>query len=236
MYHWVRCGRRFLEWRYFLSDFINDFNRVKQEMRDAINADGIIITEHRSGTHIINHYALKAAAPASKFYYSHANNVPHMFYVFLTLPNPIEAIKKKWVVVTREDALRRTISNVIADQTKAFTSLQPKKRESEYDFEKILLYLHKNYLETQTAKMYLSHYECPTLFTTYEELCADLNGTVGKILDFLGIEQVCDVSLEVSPFKKQADATTEEYIQRFLEDLRHASLDVELPAIYGDIF
>lgn len=219
-----------------MSDFINDFNRVKQEMRDAVNDDGMIITEHRSGTHILSHYALKAAAPASKFYYSHANNVPYMFYVFLTLPDPIEAIKKKWVVVTREDGLRRAISNVIADQTRAFTSLQRKQKEPEYDFEKILHYLHKNYLETETAKTYLSHYECSTLFTTYEELCADLNGTVGKILDFLGIEQVNDVSLADSPFKKQADATTEEYIQRFLEDLRHASLDVELPAIYGDIF
>lgn len=219
-----------------MSDFINDFNRVKQEMRDAVNDDGMIITEHRSGTHLIKYYALPKAAPASKFYYSHANNVPHMFYVFLKLPDPIEAIKKKWVVLTREDALRRAVSNVIADQTRAFTSQARKQKEPEYDFEKILDYLHKNYLETQTAKMYLSHYECSTFFTTYEELCADLNGTVGKILDFLGIEQVNDVLLADSPFKKQADATTEAFVQRFLEDLRHASLDIELPAIYGDIF
>ena len=93
-------------------------------MRDAVNDDSIIITEHRSGTHIIRRYALPKASPASKFYYSHANNVPYMFYVFLTLPDPMKVIKKKWVVVTREDALRRAISNVIADQTRAFTSLQ----------------------------------------------------------------------------------------------------------------
>ena len=208
---------------------------MKQRTMDALNGDGILLTEHRSGTHILRDYALPKASPTSKFCHRHINGVPYMFDVFLKHPDSMQILKKKWVVLTREDGLRRAISNVTADQTRAFTFLQRKQKEPEYDFEKILDYLHKNYLETQTAKMYLSHYECSTFFTTYEELCADLNGTVGKILDFLGIEQVNQVSLADSPFKKQADATTEAFVQRFLEDLRHASLDIELPAIYGDI-
>ena len=205
---------------------MNNFMRRIEETENAINAEGIFITEKRSGTHLLRGYGIRQAAPTSRFLYRHTQHVPEIFYVFLnSLEDPIPAIKKmKWVVVTREDALRRAISNMISDQTKQHSSLQPKKRESGYDFGFILHHLHRNWVVTQTAKMYLSHHRCPVLNVTYEELCADLNATVGKILDFVGIAQANKVSLEDAPFKKQADATTEEYVQRFYNDIGNIPL------------
>lgn len=205
---------------------MNNFIQRIEETENAINAEGIFITEKRSGTHLLRGYGIRQAAPTSRFLHRHTHHVPEIFHVFLnSLEDPIAAIEKiKWVVVTREDVLRRAISHMICNQTGQYSSQDPQKGIPEYDYKSILHYLHLNWVATKTAKMYLSHYRCPVLNVTYEELCADLNATVGKILDFVGIAQVNKVSLEDAPFKKQADATTEEYVQRFYNDIGNIPL------------
>lgn len=207
---------------------MNNFIRRIKETVDAINnAKGIIITEPRSGTHLLRGYALRQAAPYSYFFYKHTHSVPSLFHIFHNHASIAEIEKIKCVLLTRKDVLRRAISHLRCNQTGQHSSRDPapKKDISEYNFESILHHLHRNWVATESTIMYLSHYRCPTLHVTYEEMCADLNGTVGKILDFVGIEQVNDVSLENSPIKKQANEITEVFVEQFNKDIGNISLE-----------
>ena len=218
-------------------------------IKRMIDSGSLLITVPRSGTHLLNRYAIPEATGGKHIPITHTHPVHKIFSGFdLIFEDPlIETEKIKCVLVTREDIFRRAISNHILHYTRQDTSLDTREKEPVYNFKKILEYLYTGWSSVKTTKTVLSHYRCPVLNVTYEELCADLNATVGKILDFVGIAQVNKVSLEDAPFKKQADATTEEYVQRFLEDIGHVPLDVvwktifrtdkkDLSAIYGDIF
>lgn len=54
------------------------------------------------------------------------------------------------------------------------------------------------------------------LAITYEELCSDYPATVSRVLDFLHIRPPRRFSLGPPTTVRQADATTEEWVERFV--------------------
>jgi trehalose 2-sulfotransferase len=51
----------------------------------------------------------------------------------------------------------------------------------------------------------------------YEDLVADYGGTVGRILDFMGVERPADLELPEPRLKKQGDDKTERWVESYLQ-------------------
>ena len=204
------------------------FIHYPTKVQHIVKLGGFILTERRSGTHILREYSLPLASGHQKggIPIAHTHELPRLFEgIFSYCDDPVKVIGRlKCVVLQRRDMLRRAISNMIMNQTHQETSLKAKKRKPDYNFAAILDCLYESRMDFRTVNVYLSYYKCSRLFVSYEELCEDLNATVGKILDFLGIEQIRDVSFADVPIQKQADEITEAFVEQFCKDIGNISL------------
>ena len=88
-------------------------------------------------------------------------------------------------------------------------------REPEFDAGLIRHCLESATNAERTWQEFFTRNEIEPLAITYEDLCADYPGTVGRVLDFLHIRPPRGFSLGEPTTVRQADALTEDWIARF---------------------
>ena len=119
--------------------------------------------------------------------------------------------------LTREDKLRQAISKARAMQTNLW--LVGKEHvmhgEAQFDAELIAHCLESAEIAERTWAEFFRRNGIKPLAITYEELCRDHAGTTRRVLDFLHIRPPRRLSLDAPRTVRQADATTEEWVERF---------------------
>ena len=117
--------------------------------------------------------------------------------------------------VTRRDRLGQAISWVRARQTGRYAAHQRAWRPPRYRRDAIDRALHAiEHAEAGWDRFLAQHGDLPVLRVAYEELAADLEGTVHEALAFLGAS--AEPLPPVSPsLRAQADATSERWRARY---------------------
>jgi LPS sulfotransferase NodH len=129
-------------------------------------------------------------------------------------PNPT------FVYLLRRDRLRQAVSLSKASQTKNFRMIpgvqeNPPVQEAAYDYDRIEGFLswgdycHRHWREFFRATE-LEPYE-----VTYEDLSANLGGTLSKLFTHLGLT---DFTIPPPRMKRQADRTSEAFLLRYLHE------------------
>ena len=124
------------------------------------------------------------------------------------------------IQLTRGDKLRQAISKARAMQTEIWVNGKDKlpRREPEFDRE---LIAHCLLSARMSEERWTAFFKCngiEPLPITYEDLCADYAATVRRVLDFLRIRPPRGFELGPPRTVRQADALTEEWARRYLDD------------------
>ncbi len=132
----------------------------------------------------------------------------------------------KHIFLTRRNKIRQAVSwwKAIKDQV---WHIEPGQRRSNdpdfyntnYDFAALTSLLNEVCLRECSIQEYFSRYEIAPLSIVYEYMILDFEGTVRKVIDFLEIDHS---QLDIQPmyYQKTADNHSEEWVQRFREDLQ----------------
>jgi trehalose 2-sulfotransferase len=129
----------------------------------------------------------------------------------------------RYVRLTRRDNLKQAISYVRAIQTRAWwdTDKPPgpsgpvKLERLRFDFHFIERALHFLAAMDQRWLNYFDTLGLSPLMLEYEDLIADPLNSVNAVLEWLGVGMRPGDSCELSPFRRQADEQTEEWVDRF---------------------
>jgi LPS sulfotransferase NodH len=102
-------------------------------------------------------------------------------------------------------------------QTDVWVSPQQPRPVVEVKFDPALIEhcLESARLSEQTWREFFQRNQVAPLAITYEELCTDYDGTVTRVLDFLRIKPPRNFSVGPPRTVRQADAVTEEWVERF---------------------
>lgn len=121
------------------------------------------------------------------------------------------------VQLTRQDKLRQAISRARAMQTNLWVIAPGKKATGEAVFDPE--FIHECQLSALRAeKLWVDFFQrnaLESLAITYEHLCADYAGTVGRVLDYLELPRPSDRFIGPPRTIRQADATSEEWVNRY---------------------
>lgn len=123
----------------------------------------------------------------------------------------------KFIQLTRQDKLRQAISRARAMQTNIWVSAPNQNATGEAVFDpEFIQECHLSALRAEKLwRDFFQRNAIDPLAITYEDLCADYAGTVGRVLDFLHIRLPRGQSVETPKTVQQADATTEDWVQRY---------------------
>jgi trehalose 2-sulfotransferase len=123
------------------------------------------------------------------------------------------------IQLTREDKLRQAISKARAMQTDLWVVRggESAAREPAFDPELIAHCLLSAQRSEEIWAEFFQRNEIEPLAITYEELCADYPATITRVLDFLRIRAGRHLSLGPPKTVRQADAITEEWVQRYTQ-------------------
>ena len=121
------------------------------------------------------------------------------------------------IQLTREDKLRQAISAARAMQTNLWV---PGKEQNAIGAAKFDPKLIDRCISGATRAeelwaQFFTRNQLDPLAITYEELCADYPGTVTRVLNFLRIRPPRHFDLESPRTVRQADALTEEWVERY---------------------
>jgi LPS sulfotransferase NodH len=139
------------------------------------------------------------------------------------LSTPFPEIKHIWL--SRRDKVRQAVSYHKACQTDGWwvkethgPPIRPgAMKESVFDphnIERLEKVLQNNEAGWQR---YFEESGTKPLVVMYEDLAADYDGTIRMVLNWLGVPGVGSVEIPPPKLKKQADSTSEEWAQRYLE-------------------
>ncbi|MBA2434020.1 MAG: hypothetical protein H0V54_02855 [Chthoniobacterales bacterium] len=121
------------------------------------------------------------------------------------------------IQLTREDKLRQAISKARAMQTDLWVSDRENQAAPEPAFDSKLI-AHCLLSAQRSEEMWEEFFHrnaIAPLKITYEDLCADYPATVALVLDFLHIRPPPGFSLGPPRTVRQADAMTEEWVERW---------------------
>ena len=121
------------------------------------------------------------------------------------------------IQLTREDKLRQAISKARASQTDHWVIRKEHESASDPVFDPDLI-AHCLLSAQQSEEKWKAFFRCneiEPLAITYEDLCADYPATVARVLDFLRIRPPRSFILGPPQTVRQADALTEEWIDRY---------------------
>lgn len=128
----------------------------------------------------------------------------------------------RWVRIIRRDVVRQAVSNLRASQTEHWSHEQaenrPTRAEPHYDFAQLEERVGR--IGRQTAKwdrFFAGLSEAPAL-VCYEDLAANLEGTVRRVLAHLGIEAGTPLFSGPLTLRRQGDALNEEWVARYHRD------------------
>jgi LPS sulfotransferase NodH len=121
------------------------------------------------------------------------------------------------IQLTREDKLRQAISTVRAMQTNLWVPGKEQNVIGEAKFDPALIdqCLACAAQAEELWSGFFARNKLDPLAITYEELCADYPGTVTQVFDFLRIRPPRRFDLRPPRTIRQADALTEEWVQRY---------------------
>jgi LPS sulfotransferase NodH len=123
------------------------------------------------------------------------------------------------IQLTREDKLRQAISKARAIQTDYWVAHAQERPAQEPVFDPDLITLCRLSAERseETWREFFQRNRIQPLAITYEDLCADYPGTVGRVLDFLRIRPPRGFVLGPPKTVRQADRVTEEWLERYCQ-------------------
>ena len=118
-----------------------------------------------------------------------------------------------WVRIRRIDRLQQAVSAARAQQTQRWSADLPEIQPPTYNADDISFQLARLKEEDENWDAYLAAIGATPLQITYEELDADYEGTVRKVLDYIGAPTAVIPPQRLS---RQADHLNAEWIERYL--------------------
>lgn len=128
----------------------------------------------------------------------------------------------RFVRIVRRDTVRQAISTLRASQTEHWSSEQaqtlPARAEPSYDFAQLEEGI--NRIRRQTAKWdrFFAQLPTPPALVCYEDLAADLEGNIRRVLAYLGIEPGTPLFPRPMTLRRQGDSLNEEWLARYRRD------------------
>ena len=123
----------------------------------------------------------------------------------------------RFVYITRRDHLRQAVSWVRAQQTGKFHAQDPSaaERAPEFDRDRIARMLARVEREEGLWESLFEQLQIEPRRVVYEDLVAAQEETVRAVLEHLGVEAPADLHLPPPVLERQADALSEEWIERY---------------------
>ncbi len=122
----------------------------------------------------------------------------------------------KYISITRRNVLRQALSAARAAQTMAWTSRLHEQKRPRFSFWAVLKHVVHTLREVELWETFYRTHGIKPLRIVYEDLDDDYHDTIQRVLAFLGVSG----SVPAPPLKKQADAITEEWAERFVQAFR----------------
>jgi trehalose 2-sulfotransferase len=125
-----------------------------------------------------------------------------------------------FVWIRREDLVAQGVSWARAAQTGKYAAHQEETGRPSFDFDFVDGLVRLARQQTDAWRCWFAREKVEPFELTYEELCADLDGTIRAALGFLGLEPPPGRAIGPPAWlTKQADALTDEWIARYRERL-----------------
>jgi LPS sulfotransferase NodH len=102
----------------------------------------------------------------------------------------------------------------------AWTSRLPEHQCPRFQYGAVLKHIIRTLREVELWERFYAAQGIKPLRVLYEDLDEDYPGTMRRVVDFLGVSG----SIPPPPLRKQADATTEEWVERFLQAFKGPGL------------
>jgi LPS sulfotransferase NodH len=147
----------------------------------------------------------------------HCRALPPAVLASALLPN------LRYVWLTRRDKLRQAISYSRALQTGVWNVTGPdvvERPAPQYDRASITKLLHATRDDEARIREYLSANGIKPLTIVYEEFVSRYDATCRDVLQYVGVQPANDVLMPSPALTQQRDALTEEWVQRYEEDMR----------------
>jgi trehalose 2-sulfotransferase len=141
------------------------------------------------------------------------------------LPDPL------FIHLERQDALAQALSHVRATGSGQWSSAQPTGAIAQYDEAAILDELSRNATYRGRWQMFFARNGITPLWLTYEDVVADLPGTVRRVASLLDVE-LADPLPKLDVIDRQADSISDDWRARFIasqRDLTRLDLPGNLP-------
>jgi trehalose 2-sulfotransferase len=120
------------------------------------------------------------------------------------------------VYITRADHVRQAVSFARATQTERWSSLQDAATtQAVYSAAEIASLIEWIEREEVAWERYLAESRAPVLRVVYEDLVADIDGTVVEVMRFLEIELPPGFVVPAPTLDRQADRLTEDWVARY---------------------
>jgi trehalose 2-sulfotransferase len=138
--------------------------------------------------------------------------------------DPREVLPNLRVIsMTRRDHVRQAVSWVRALQTLSWQSSHNERPERplEFDPEHITRKLGRIGREEEVWRALFDRYGIEAHEIVYEDLVSDQNGTLREVLEFIGVEPPASLQVEQPRLERQADALSEQWVERYIADTTH---------------
>lgn len=126
----------------------------------------------------------------------------------------------KYISITRRNVLRQALSAARAAQTMAWTSRLNEEKKPTFRFWGVLKHVIHTLREVELWERFYREHGIRPLRVVYEDLEDDYENTMQRVLDYLGF---CG-DIPPPPLRKQADATTEEWVECFIQAFKGKGL------------
>lgn len=123
----------------------------------------------------------------------------------------------KYISITRRRLLRQAISSAKATQSYAWRLQQEQKKKPVFSYFSVFKHILIMAQEIELWELFYAKNNIKPYRIIYEDLAEDYYGTMGKVLEFLGIE---NRNIPEPPIKKQADSETDEWVRRSVSVFR----------------
>lgn len=121
----------------------------------------------------------------------------------------------KYIFLRRGDVERQGVSLARATQTDSYNSEMPETGNPSYDFHLISQCTREVRVQDKGWRTYFSQRGIEPHVVIYEKLVADRFRILRGVLEFLGISIPPDFQVPDTHLKKQADALSEEWVEKF---------------------
>jgi LPS sulfotransferase NodH len=124
--------------------------------------------------------------------------------------------RPRFVWLTREDTVAQAVSWAKAIQSGSWASHQPVTGEVEFDFEQVDWLHHEVRIHDGSWRRWFAAQGVEPFHLTYEQLCAEAERTILRVLAWLGLEPLAGARIEPPPeLYKQADAINADWAARY---------------------